>query len=100
MVKVKASLNTRIEQFGEEFPSAFSPSAPSIYLDMVDGNSGSQKSLSSNVSSVDSPTAFRLRLDSPTLSQTSSLVAEHDGERNDSLTSYRDTTEQEDVVNV
>ena len=100
MEKVKASLNTRIGQFGEEFPSSCSPSAPSIYLDMVDGNFGSQKSLSSNPSSVESPTAFRLRLDSPTLSQTSSLVAEHDGERNDSLASYHDTTEQEDVVHL
>ena len=101
MEKVKTSLNIRIEQFGEEFPS---PCAPAIYLDSVDGNggngNGSQKSLCSDPSSVESSTAFRLRLDSPTLSQTSSLMAEHDGERNDSLTSYHDHAEQEDVVNV
>merc|ERR1719347_1122307 len=98
MEKVKKSLNSRIEQFGEEFPLA---SAPAIYLDMIDGILGSQKSLSSDPSSIESPTAFRLRLDSPTLSQTSSLMAEHDGERNDSLTSYHDhSEEQEDVVNV
>merc|ERR1711915_795114 len=42
MEKVKASLNIRIEQFGEDFPS---PSAPAIFLDSVDGNVGSQKSL-------------------------------------------------------
>ena len=97
MEKVKTSLNIRIEQFGEEFPS---PCAPAIYLDSVDGNFGSQKSLCSDPSSVESSTAFRLRLDSPTLSQTSSLMAEHDGERNDSLTSYHDHAEQEDIVNV
>ena len=97
MEKVKTSLNIRIEQFGEEFPS---PCAPAIYLGSVDGNYGSQKSLCSDPSSVESSTAFRLRLDSPTLSQTSSLMAEHDGERNDSLTSYHDHAEQEDVVNV
>merc|ERR1719369_1598478 len=66
MEKVRASLNIRIEQFGEDFPS---PSAPAIFLDSVDGNVGSQKSLSSDPSSVESSTAFRLRLDSPTLSQ-------------------------------
>ena len=97
MEKVKTSLNIRIEQFGEEFPS---PSAPAIFLDSVDGNLGSQKSLSSDPSSVESSTAFRLRLDSPTLSQSSSLMAEHDGERNDSLTSYHDHVEKEDVVDV
>jgi len=97
MEKVKASLNIRIEQFGEDFPS---PSAPAIFLDSVDGNVGSQKSLSSDPSSVESSTAFRLRLDSPTLSQSSSLMAEHDGERNDSLASYHDHAEPEDVVDV
>ena len=93
----KTSVKTRIEVFGEEFPS---PSAPKIYLDSVDGNFGSQRSLTSNPSSVESPTPFRLRLDSPTLSTTSSLVAEHDGERNDSLGSYQNANDQEDVVNV
>ena len=97
MEKVKKSVNSRIEDFGEDFPS---PSAPRIYLDSVDGNFGSQRSLSSNPSSVESPTPFRLRLDSPTLSTTSSLVAEHDMERNDSLGSYQNTNDQEDVVNV
>ena len=97
MEKVKKSVKSRIEEFGEEFPS---PSAPRIYLDSVDGNFGSQRSLSSIPSPVESPTPFRLRLDSPTLSTTSSLVAEHDGEKNDSIGSYQNANDQEDFVNV
>ena len=93
MENVKTSVMTRIEVFGEEFPS---PTAPRIYLDSVDGNFGSQRSLTSNPSSVESPTPFRLWLDSPTYSTTSSLVAEHDMERNDSLGSYQNTNDQED----
>ena len=97
MDKVKVSVNSRIAEFGEEFPS---PSAPRFYLDSVDGNFGYQRSLSSNPSSVESPNPFRLRLDSPTLGTTSSLVAEHDGERIDSLGSYQNANEHEDDVNV
>eukprot|EP00092_Neocalanus_flemingeri_P094535 GFUD01120224.1.p1 GENE.GFUD01120224.1~~GFUD01120224.1.p1 ORF type:complete len:214 (+),score=72.69 GFUD01120224.1:3-644(+) len=79
MEKVKKTLKIRIDEFGEEFPS---PSAPSIYLDTVDGNFGSERSLSSIKSSEESPKTFRMRLDSATLSTTSSLVVEHDGEKN------------------
>ena len=97
MDKVRVPVNSRIDEFGEEFSS---PSAPRFYLDSVDGNFGSQRSLSSNPNSVDSPTPFRLRLDSSTLTTTSSLVAEHDVERNDSLGSFQNANDQEDAVNV
>ena len=72
MENVKTSVKTRVEEFGEEFPS---PSAPRIYLDSINCNFGSQRALISNPSSVGSPTPFQLRLGSPTLSTTSSLVA-------------------------
>ena len=97
MEEVKTSMNKRIEKFGEEFPT---PSAPRIYLDDIDGNFGSQRSLTSIPSPNGSPpkNAFRLQLDSPTLSTTSSLIAEHDGERNDSLGSFQTTLEDQDDV--
>ena len=107
MEKVKKTLKIRIEEFGEEFPS---PSAPRIYLDSVDGNFGSQRSLSSIRSSDDSPNPFRNRLGSSALSTTSSLVVEHDDEKivcdddeddcKDSNESYKTANDEDDVIEV
>merc|ERR1719228_564247 len=102
MEKVKQTMKARIEEFGEDFPS---PSAPRIYLDQVDGDFGSRRSLSSLKSSEDSPDPFRKRIGSSTLSCTSSLVVEHDSKdiseedeesKNSTNDSYKSANDDED----